>query len=185
MKSVSRGGLPRAGTASSPRARASGRIMVGWRGSVPARRLGTSALSAAPAPPTVARRGGGMFQAQVRVIYGDTDQMGVVYYAIYLRYFELAGIEFLRAHVGTYREMHAEEFNLPVVEASVRYQAPARYEDLLAIVTEVREVTRVTLTFAYVVTRVGEQAVLCTGTTVHACLGSNGRPTRLPGWVAR
>jgi acyl-CoA thioester hydrolase len=126
-----------------------------------------------------------MFQAQVRVIYGDTDQMGVVYYANYLRYFELARSEFLRAHGGSYREMEAEGFSLPVVEATVQYQAPARYEDLLAIGTEVTKVTRVTLTFGYVVTRVGEEGVLCTGTTVHACLGSNGRPVRLPGWVAR
>ena len=44
-----------------------------------------------------------MFQAQVRVIYGDTDQMGVVYYANYLRYFEFARSEFLRAHGRSYR----------------------------------------------------------------------------------
>jgi len=125
-----------------------------------------------------------MFQARVRVIYGDTDQMGVVYYANYLRYFELARSEFLRAHGRSYREMEAEGLNLPVVEATCRYVAPARYEDLLAVGIEVPAVTRVTLTFRYQVTREGESAVLCTGSTVHACLGKGGRPARLPDWVA-
>ena len=126
-----------------------------------------------------------MFEARVRVIYGDTDQMGVVYYANYLRYFELARSEFFRAHGGSYVEMETSGLMLPVVEATCRYQAPARYDDLLAIGTEVREVSRVRLTFAYQVTRVGETAVLCTGFTVHACLGKNGRPARLPEWVTK
>ena len=125
-----------------------------------------------------------MFQARVRVIYGDTDQMGVVYYANYLSYFELARSEFLRAHGRSYREMEAEGLSLPVVEATCRYVAPARYEDLLAVGIEVPAVTRVTLTFRYQVTREGESAVLCTGSTVHACLGRGGRPARLPDWVA-
>ena len=70
-----------------------------------------------------------MFQARVRVIYGDTDQMGVVYYANYLRYFEFARSELLRAHGRSYRDMEAEGLSLPVVEATCRYVAPARYED--------------------------------------------------------
>jgi acyl-CoA thioester hydrolase len=125
-----------------------------------------------------------MFQARVRVIYGDTDQMGVVYYANYLRFFELARSEFLRAHGKSYREMEAEGFSLPVVEATCRYLLPARYEDLLLVGVEAPSVSRVTLTFRYQVTREGDPAVLCTGTTVHACLGRTGRPARLPDWVA-
>jgi len=125
-----------------------------------------------------------MFQAQVRVIYGDTDQMGVVYYANYLRYFELARSDFLRAHGRSYREMEAEGLALPVVEATCRYLASARYDDVLLVGIEVPSVTRVTLTFRYEVTREAEPGVLCTGSTVHACLGRNGRPARLPEWVA-
>jgi len=124
-----------------------------------------------------------MFQARVRVIYGDTDQMGVVYYANYLRYFEFARSELLRAEGRSYREMEAEGLSLPVVEATCRYMAPARYEDVLLVGIEVPAVTRVTLTFRYAVTREGESAVLCTGSTVHACLGKGGRPARLPGWL--
>jgi acyl-CoA thioester hydrolase len=125
-----------------------------------------------------------MFQARARVIYGDTDQMGVVYYANYLRFFELARSEFLLAHGRSYRDMEAEGFSLPVVEAACRYLLPARYEDVLLIGVEVSAVSRVTLTFRYEVTREGDPGVLCTGTTVHACLGKAGRPARLPAWVA-
>ena len=125
-----------------------------------------------------------MNRCTYRVIYGDTDQMGVVYYANYLRYFEFARSELLRAHGRSYREMEAEGFSLPVVEATCRYVAPARYEDVLLVGIEVPAVTRVTLTFRYQVTREGEAAVLCTGSTVHACLGKAGRPARLPEWVA-
>ena len=125
-----------------------------------------------------------MFQARARVIYGDTDQMGVVYYANYLRFFEFARSEFLIAHGRSYRDMEAEGFSLPVVEATCRYLLPARYEDVLLVGVEVPAVSRVTLTFRYEVTREGESAVLCTGSTVHACLGKGGRPARLPDWVA-
>src|SRR5262245_8085386 len=109
-----------------------------------------------------------MFEARVRVIYGDTDQMGVVYYAYYFRGFQRARSRLFRAHGGSYREMEASGLRLPVVEATCRYLAPAHYEDELLIGTEVREVSRVTLTFAYRVTRAGDETAICTGTTVHA-----------------
>ena len=80
--------------------------------------------------------------------------------------------------------MEAEGLSLPVVEATCRYVAPARYEDVLLVGIEVPAVTRVTLTFRYEVTREVDAAVLCTGSTVHACLGKGGRPARLPEWVA-
>ncbi len=126
-----------------------------------------------------------MFQARQRVIYGDTDQMGVVYYANYLRYFEHARNEFFRAHGGTYRAFEAQGLMLPVVEAAVSYRAPARYDDLLVINTEMTAVSRVRLTFVYEVRRDSEDAVLCSGHTVHACVTTAGKPARLPDYVAQ
>ena len=74
---------------------------------------------------------------QVRVIFGDTDQMGVVYYANYLRYFEGARAAFLR-HVGrSYKDLEAWNVALPVVEAHCRYRKPAHYEDLLDLDNEI------------------------------------------------
>jgi acyl-CoA thioester hydrolase len=131
------------------------------------------------------RAGPSMFQARQRVIYGDTDQMGVVYYANYLRYFEHARNELFRAHGGTYRAFEAEGLMLPVVQVTVSYRAPARYDDLLLIDAEVTAASRVRLTFGYEVRREGEAAVLCSGQTVHACLTTAGRPARLPEHVVK
>ena len=131
------------------------------------------------------RRGPPMFQARQRVIYGDTDQMGVVYYANYLRYFEHARNEFFRARGGTYRAFEAQGLMLPVVEAAVSFRAPARYDDLLLIETEITAVSRVRLTFVYEVRRDDQDAVLCSGHTVHACVTTAGKPTRLPDYVAQ
>ena len=121
-----------------------------------------------------------MVEAKLRVIYGDTDQMGVVYYANYFRYFEFARSELFRAMGGSYRSLESEGLGLPVVEATCTYRAPARYEDLLAIRTEVTEVRRATLTFGYQIFRDGEAKLLCEGRTVHACIDREGKPTRLP-----
>jgi acyl-CoA thioester hydrolase len=77
-----------------------------------------------------------MVKTDIRVIYGDTDQMGVVYYANYLRYFEAGRNEYLRANGVPYREIERElAIGLPVVTVHVEYSNPARYDDLLAVET--------------------------------------------------
>src|SRR6266849_10224417 len=67
-------------------------------------------------------------EARVRVIYGDTDQMGVVYYANYFRYFEFGRSEYFRRLHRSYRDLELEGSFLPVVEATCHYRAPARYD---------------------------------------------------------
>lgn len=119
-------------------------------------------------------------ESRVRVIYGDTDQMGVVYYANYFRYFELSRAEYLRAQGWTYREMEAEGALLPVVEATAAYKAPAKYDDVLVIKATITELRRASLQFEYEIRRETDGALLVTGRTVHACVGRDGKPTRLP-----
>ncbi len=82
-----------------------------------------------------------MVATPIRVIYGDTDQMGVAYYANYLRWFEAGRNEFIRARGLTYREVE-ERFRLmlPVAEAHVGYRSPARYDDLVAVETSLAEI---------------------------------------------
>jgi acyl-CoA thioester hydrolase len=121
-----------------------------------------------------------MVESTLRVIYGDTDQMGVVYYANYLRYFEFGRSEYFRAKGGSYRELESEGVLLPVVEATCQYKASARYDDLLVIRTFVDELKRASLVFRYEVRKQGADAVLCTGRTVHAAIGRDGKVTRLP-----
>ncbi|HEY6476773.1 MAG TPA: thioesterase family protein [Polyangia bacterium] len=119
--------------------------------------------------------------ARVRVIYGDTDQMGMVYYGNYLRYFEIARNEFLRQIGAPYRAFEeAHGLMLPVVEANVRYRRPARYDDELAILAAVPEVTGATARFVYQIRRLPDGEELASGHTVHACIDARGKVSRLP-----
>jgi acyl-CoA thioester hydrolase len=120
-----------------------------------------------------------MVRCELRVIYGDTDQMGVVYYANYLRWFEAGRTEFLRAKGLSYSEFEArEKLVLPVAEAGVNYLQPARYDDLVAVETSLALARRASARFEYAVKR-GED-LLATGFTVHACVDGKGRIRRLP-----
>ncbi len=120
-----------------------------------------------------------MVTMQIRVIYGDTDQMGIVYYANYLRFFEASRNEFIRAKGLRYRDFEKEYgLVLPVTEAGVHYRQPARYDDLLTVEISLAEVRRASVRFTYRVLRDGE--VLATGHTVHACVALEGRVQRMP-----
>lgn len=126
-----------------------------------------------------------MIPCQIRVIYGDTDRMGVVYYANYLRYFEAGRGEFIRRKGPGYRAIEEGGHQLPVVEAKVRYRAPATYDDLLVVETRVTEVRRASVRFGYRVVKAETGALLCEGETVHACIDRSGRPTALPPELVR
>jgi len=119
--------------------------------------------------------------ARVRVIYGDTDQMGMVYYANYLRYFEIARNEYLRDAGATYRafeETHG--LLLPVVEAQVSYHRPARYDDELAISAATFARGAASVRFEYEIHRAVDGERLVSGRTIHACITRQGRVVRLP-----
>ena len=115
---------------------------------------------------------------EIRVIYGDTDKMGVVYYANYLRYFEGARGTFLRAHGVSYAELEKRGLGWPVIEAQVKYLKPARYDELLTVELTLAEVRGASLRFTYRVVRDGE--LLAEGATEHACIGPDGRAVRFP-----
>jgi acyl-CoA thioester hydrolase len=116
----------------------------------------------------------------VRVRYAETDKMGVVYYANYLVWFEIARTDWLRATGWTYRAMEAEGFALPVIEAHCEYRQGARYDDEIRIVTSARLVSPVRLAFDYQLSRMADEMTIASGYTVHASVGAGGRPVRLP-----
>ena len=126
-----------------------------------------------------------VFVLPVRVFYGDTDQMGVVYYANYLRFFEMARNEYMRAAGCTYARLEAEGVILPVTEVGCRYLRPARYDDLLKLEAWIEELGRVRVRFAYRVLRDGETEPLATGFTVHASVTTRGTMRRLPPTLLR
>lgn len=119
--------------------------------------------------------------ARYRVIYGDTDQMGVVYYGNYLRFFEIARNELLRLSGARYRAFEeTHRLMLPVVEAHIRYRRPARYDDELAIYAAITEVRGASARFAYEIKLLPDGESLVDGHTVHACIDAEGRVARIP-----
>jgi acyl-CoA thioester hydrolase len=114
-----------------------------------------------------------------QVIYGDTDQMGVVYYANYLRWFEKGRGELLRASGIPYATIEQRGMHFPVAEVSCRYFRPAHYDDLIVIETRIASVSRASLTFTYRIMREAEGALLATGSTKHACVDGRGRIMRI------
>jgi len=120
-----------------------------------------------------------MTKTEIRIIYGDTDQMGVVYYGNYLRFFEAARNEWLRAKGARWRDIEATHaVYLPVVEAKVNYKRPARYDDLIVVETHLGDLGRASLRFDYRVVR-GED-LLALGHTLHACVSRDGDIRELP-----
>jgi acyl-CoA thioester hydrolase len=121
-----------------------------------------------------------MHRFELRVRYADTDQMGWVYYANYLRWFEIGRAEMLRSLGTTYREVEEAGTQLPVLEAQCRYRQGARYDERVAIETGVERLSRASVRFAYRVKRAADGELLASGATLHCFLGRDGRPGRPP-----
>lgn len=117
----------------------------------------------------------------VRVRYADTDQMGVVYYANYFVWFEVARTDWLREAGLSYRDMEAEGILLPVTQATCDYRAPARYDDTVTVTAQARMVSPARLAFDYEVA--GPGGPIAVGSTVHATIDRNGKPMRIPARV--
>ena len=117
---------------------------------------------------------------QIRVRYAETDRMGVVYYANYFVWFEVARTEWLRVSGWSYREMEADGVSLPVIEAHCQYFRPARYDDQIEIRTRASLLSPVRVRFDYELLRPAEAEPAALGHTVHAALDQAGRPCRLP-----
>ena len=125
---------------------------------------------------------------EIRVRYGETDQMRVVYYTHYLNWFEVGRSNLLRESGVSYREVESQGVFLTVVEAHCRYLKPARYDDLLRIITKVSQPKRARLLFEYEIHRIRPQRdneLLATGNTVHVAVDQQGKPMRLPERLAR
>ncbi|MCA9638249.1 MAG: acyl-CoA thioesterase [Myxococcales bacterium] len=126
--------------------------------------------------------------ARVRVLYADTDAMGVVYHGSYIRYLEHARIEYLRQRGTVYAEVEAAGYAVPVTELGARYTAPARFDDVLTLRALLVVQSRARLRFAYRVSveagdRVGLDRPLTAlvATTDHCCLNPRtGRPVPFP-----
>lgn len=115
---------------------------------------------------------------QVRVIFGDTDQTGAVYYANYLRWFESARAALCRERGISGRQLTELGVMFPVAEVSCTYRRPTFYEDLVDVDIQVTELGQARIRFGYQLRRGGE--LIAEGHTVHACVDARGKPVRIP-----
>ena len=116
--------------------------------------------------------------SNIRVRYQETDAMGIVYHANYLTWFEIARVDMLDQLGVPYQGLEAQGYLLPVLEASLKYKKPAKFDDRLTVTCSIRELPSVRITVDYEVLRGNERLV--TGSTMHAFIGKDGYPVKPP-----
>jgi acyl-CoA thioester hydrolase len=119
-------------------------------------------------------------RVEFRVRYAETDQMGVVYHAHYLVWCEIGRTDFIRALGTSYADMERAGVRLAVADASMRYHAPARYDDVVRVETTLTDVRSRAITFDYLIRNAETGERLVTARTTLVCIDPGGRPVALP-----
>ena len=117
---------------------------------------------------------------QVRVRYQETDRMGIVYHANYLSYFELGRVEWLRNKGLDYARLEDSGVLLPVVKVSVSYKAPARYDQLLSVKTELVKIGGASLVFQNKIYDENKRLLVEGAVTLVATDSSSFKPIKIP-----
>jgi acyl-CoA thioester hydrolase len=120
-------------------------------------------------------------EIQFRVRYGETDRMGVVYHAEYLAWCEMGRTEYIRSRGMSYADMERRGVPLVVAQASIRYHAPARYDDMVRVSTVLSELGSRGLTFDYVITNADSGQRLASASTTLVALDATGKAVTIPG----
>lgn len=115
----------------------------------------------------------------VRVIYADTDAMGVAYHTNYIKWFEVGRTELLRGMGFPYSRLEKDGIMLPVVECGCKYKTPALYDELLEVTARVAELKGATVLMDYDIRRLETGELLVTGFTKHAITDHKFKPVRL------
>ncbi len=121
----------------------------------------------------------------VRVIYGDTDNMGQAYYGNYFRWFEIGRSEMFRSLGLSYKTVEDHGIYLPVAETHCRYAAPARYDDVLVIETSVDRTIKAGIKFDYRIFREDGKTLVAKGYTRHPCVNKEGKVVRPPAFIRK
>jgi acyl-CoA thioester hydrolase len=120
-------------------------------------------------------------ETRLRVRYAETDQMGVVYHANHLIWFEVGRVELLRQMGFSYRDMERDEGRfIAVAEAKCRYRAPVFYDEEVIVRTHLKNVRESVVVFGYELLRADNGTVLAEGETTHVVTDSNMKPAALP-----
>lgn len=121
------------------------------------------------------------FSHTIRVRFAETDAMRIVHHGRYFPYLEEARVEYLRAIDHPYTAWQEAGIESAVLEAFVRYRSPLRFDELVVVHVALRAVRGATFQMDYALSVDGE--LRSTAVTVHALLGADGRPQRLPAWL--
>jgi acyl-CoA thioester hydrolase len=119
-------------------------------------------------------------EIKVRVIYADTDAMGIVYHTNYIKWFEMGRTELMRRMDIVYANLESSGCYLPVSEAYCHYLQPARYDDILIIDTKIAYLRRASIRFDYIVKDEYGENVIAEGYTLHAFTDKEGKIVRIP-----
>ncbi len=119
-------------------------------------------------------------EAEVRVRYGETDQMGYVYYGIYAQYFEVGRVEAMRKVGWSYKKIEDAGIMLPVLEFKVKYYKPAYYDDVLKIVTRIPLMPSVRIKFDYEIYNSKNEKLNDASTTLVFINKKNRKPCQPP-----
>ena len=122
-------------------------------------------------------------QTQYRVIYADTDNMGVAYHANYLKWFEIGRTEMFRSLGQPYKAIEGKGLSMPVAEVYCKYLASAEYDDVITIETSVDTAFRAGMKFEYRIFRAEDGKDLVKGFTKHAFVNAKGRIVRPPDFI--
>jgi acyl-CoA thioester hydrolase len=117
------------------------------------------------------------FQHTLRVRYAETDQMGVVYHANYLTWFEIGRTELIRSLGMPYDKIEAHGLLLPLIDAHMQFKLPAKYDDLITICTKIEDYTHLRVHFTSEIRRGSELVV--SGSTKHVWVNRDWKPTRI------
>lgn len=123
------------------------------------------------------------FDAQIRVEYHHTDQMGIVHHSNYVKFFEVARTEWLRAIGLTYAEMERRGVMMPIIEVQVKYRQPAYYDELITVRAFVDELPMARMTFRYEISGEDGRHIASGLTTLGFIDSHTRRPQRAPKWL--
>ncbi len=119
----------------------------------------------------------------IRIRYGETDQMGVVYHGNYAQFMEIGRVEWLRNIGVSYRSMEESGIMLPVIALHLEFKKPAKYDDLIRVSTTLVKMPGVKIEFDYKICN-EEGEVLTLGNTVLAFIDmKTGKPVKCPGYI--
>ena len=122
-------------------------------------------------------------EIKIRIRYGETDQMGVVYHGNYAQFLEMGRIEWLRELGISYRKMEEDGIMLPVISLNINYKKSARYDDVVNVKTQLKKIPTVKIEFDYEITNEKGEILTLANTVLAFIDMKTNKPVRAPEFI--